>query len=87
MSQVNPDADDHDFVDPDWSDVQADPPDLEAEPATGSGHNLVGKTVSHSRFGIGKVEDVSGEGDDARLTIEFVQSGRKTVIRKYVKIL
>lgn len=88
MSQVDPNADNHDFVDPDWSDQELEPSVAADDSAPDEGsHDWVGKTVSHSRFGIGKVEEVSGDGDDARLTIEFVQSGRKTVIRKYVKIL
>ena len=48
---------------------------------------LVGSTVSHSRFGVGKVLDVSGSGDRARLTIDFATVGQKTVIRKFLKVL
>ncbi|MFB6374976.1 MAG: hypothetical protein ABEN55_18075, partial [Bradymonadaceae bacterium] len=49
--------------------------------------DLVGATVTHSRFGIGQVESVSGSGDNARLTIDFPTHGEETVVRKFVKIV
>lgn len=49
--------------------------------------SLVGATVSHSRFGVGEVCEVSGQGDRARLTVEFPAIGRKTVMRKFLKVL
>ncbi len=52
-----------------------------------SSSDLVGTTVSHSRFGPGKVVEVSGSGDKARLTIDFPAVGQKTIVRKFVKIL
>ena len=49
---------------------------------------LLGATVSHPRFGIGEVVSVSGSGDAARLSVEFVGLGEeKTVIRKFLKVL
>ncbi len=48
---------------------------------------LAGKTISHTRFGIGRVVGVSGSGDKAVLTINFPGKGEKTIIRKFVKVL
>ncbi|MBA2662545.1 MAG: UvrD-helicase domain-containing protein [Bradymonadaceae bacterium] len=51
-------------------------------------HNeLVGQTVTHTRFGIGTVSAVSGTGDEARLVIDFANGGEQTVIRRFVKVL
>ena len=46
-----------------------------------------GTTVSHSRFGVGEVLSISGDGDKARVTIDFPTVGEKKVIRKFLKIL
>ncbi len=49
---------------------------------------LIGKVVSHSRFGIGEVLSVSGTGDRAVLTIKFPMEVDDTeIIRKWVKVL
>lgn len=51
------------------------------------GKDLVGATVSHSKFGIGSVKAVSGTGELAKLTVRFPTSGEKKVIRKFLKVL
>ena len=63
----------------------------ENDDATDVGKNgdreLVGATVTHSRFGIGRVTAVSGDGDDAKLTIDFPGEGEQTIVRKFVQVL
>jgi DNA helicase II / ATP-dependent DNA helicase PcrA len=49
--------------------------------------SLVGKTVTHATFGIGKVLATSGEGDKAVITVNFPRAGEKKVIRKFLKVL
>ncbi len=49
--------------------------------------NLMGATVSHTRFGVGEVRGASGDGDKAILEIYFPGEGMKKIIRKYVKVL
>jgi DNA helicase II / ATP-dependent DNA helicase PcrA len=49
--------------------------------------NLEGSTVSHSKFGVGQVLRVSGEGDAARLVVDFPGFGEQTVLRKYLKVM
>ena len=80
----SPSADDFDQSPPEWDyfDVTEPEPVDEDRPS-----NLVGATVSHSRFGVGEVLAVSGDGDKARLTIDFPSVGPKKVIRKFLKIL
>lgn len=88
FSQVNPEADEAAFVDEGWEEQSGA---ASSGAGGGGGDNgddrLVGATVSHSRFGIGRIIAVSGSGDDAKLTIDFPQGGEQTVIRKWVKIL
>jgi DNA helicase-2/ATP-dependent DNA helicase PcrA len=61
----------------DWS-----PPDEPREKG-----ELLGATVSHSRFGVGEVRGCSGEGDKAILEIYFPREGIKKIIRRFVKVL
>lgn len=49
--------------------------------------DLMGATVSHSRFGVGEVRGVSGSGDKSILTIYFPKEGLKKIMRKFVKVL
>ena len=50
------------------------------------GHELIDTTVSHSKFGVGTVKSVDGEGEEALLRIHFPTSGEKTIVRRFVKI-
>ncbi len=47
---------------------------------------MPGMMVSHKIFGAGKIINVAGFGKNAKLTIMFRDSGKKTIIAKYVKI-
>jgi DNA helicase-2/ATP-dependent DNA helicase PcrA len=50
--------------------------------------SLVGATVMHARYGIGRVESVTGEGEQASLEIYFPEeSNRKTIKRSYVELV
>jgi DNA helicase-2/ATP-dependent DNA helicase PcrA len=71
-----------DYSDVDWS-VQDEGGGDKKEPE----RELHGATVSHSRFGVGEVREVSGQGDSAVLRIYFPTEGVRSVKRKYVKIL
>ena len=52
-----------------------------------SGEELVGHMVTHSRYGIGEVRAVSGEGDKASITVHFPTAGSKTIVRKFLKVI
>ena len=66
----------------DW-DLDADPDEIVGD----DDDPLVGKTVTHTRFGIGRVMAVSGQGDKAVVKINFPSGGEQKVVRKFLKIL
>ena len=44
---------------------------------------LVGARVRHSKYGIGTIIGVEGEGDDRRLTVSFQDFGAKKLVERY----
>ncbi len=50
-------------------------------------HNAlqVGMTIEHERFGIGKVLQMEGSGEDARAIVEFENSGTKKLLLKFAR--
>ena len=56
-----------------------------AIPATGLGGLQVGQTIAHERFGIGQVEKVEGEGDNAKATIHFQNAGTKQLLLRFAR--
>jgi DNA helicase-2/ATP-dependent DNA helicase PcrA len=84
-------ADDGDFdtsyAQIDYSEVDWSVQDEGSADAGEPDRELHGATVSHSRFGVGEVREVSGKGDSAVLRIYFPTEGVRSVKRKYVKIL
>ena len=46
----------------------------------------VGMTVSHSKFGIGKVQSVEGSGDSRKAVIFFNNVGQKQLMLKFAKL-
>ena len=45
----------------------------------------IGGKVKHKLFGNGKILNIDGQGDSAKLTIEFSGKISKMIIAKYVK--
>ncbi len=43
--------------------------------------------VEHIRFGKGKVIEISGNGDDAKAIINFEETGEKTLVLKFAKLM
>ena len=56
------------------------------KPAGGS-DDLVGKTVTHSKYGIGRIKAASGKDDRATITVLFPTHGEQKVVRRYLKVL
>ncbi|MGA0079698.1 MAG: ATP-dependent DNA helicase PcrA, partial [Candidatus Nanopelagicus sp.] len=46
----------------------------------------IGERVSHDTFGLGKVIEVSGEGDRAEATIDFGSFGHKRLLLRYAPV-
>ena len=47
----------------------------------------IGEKVEHKLFGKGKILNIDGLGDSAKLTIEFRGKDSKKIIAKYVKLV
>ena len=51
-----------------------------------SGDPLVGTRVRHSKFGVGTIIEVEGEGEDRRLTVSFQDYGPKKLLERYANL-
>jgi len=47
---------------------------------------LIGARVRHSKFGLGTIIEVEGEGDDRRLTVSFQDYGPKKLAERYANL-
>ena len=52
---------------------------------TSIGELSVGVTIEHQRFGIGKVLNLEGSGENAKATVEFRNAGTKQLLLKFAK--
>lgn len=50
------------------------------------GNLHVGDSVIHSKFGIGIINGLEGEGDNARVTVNFDECGLKKMVIKFAKL-
>jgi DNA helicase II / ATP-dependent DNA helicase PcrA len=58
-----------------------------ARPDTSADHDLrLGGTVAHQRFGIGTVVSLEGQGDNARVQVNFEQAGSKWLVLAYASL-
>ena len=47
---------------------------------------LIGTRVRHSKYGVGTIIEVEGEGEDRRLTVSFQDHGAKKLIERYANL-
>jgi DNA helicase-2/ATP-dependent DNA helicase PcrA len=47
---------------------------------------LVGTRVRHSKYGVGTIIEVEGEGEDRKLTVSFQDHGAKKLIERYANL-
>jgi DNA helicase II / ATP-dependent DNA helicase PcrA len=52
----------------------------------GSGDPLIGTRVRHSKFGIGTIIEVEGDGEDRKLTVSFQDHGPKKLLERYANL-
>jgi ATP-dependent DNA helicase UvrD/PcrA len=52
----------------------------------GSGDPLIGTRVRHSKFGLGTIIEVEGEGEERRLTVSFQDHGPKKLLERYANL-
>jgi DNA helicase II / ATP-dependent DNA helicase PcrA len=55
-------------------------------PARASANPLIGVRVRHSKYGVGTIIGVEGEGDDRKLTVSFQDYGAKKLIERYANL-
>jgi DNA helicase-2/ATP-dependent DNA helicase PcrA len=68
------------------SSYEGPPGNRSATQNRGRGDSLVGTRVRHSKFGLGTIIDVEGEGDDRRLTVSFQDHGPKKLLERYANL-
>jgi DNA helicase-2/ATP-dependent DNA helicase PcrA len=61
-------------------------PKLEVEPPTGKTGLKQGSRVRHPKYGEGTVFRREGEGDDAKITVQFQQHGVKKLVEKFAQL-
>ena len=49
-------------------------------------NSLVGTRVRHSKYGVGTIIEVEGEGEDRKLTVSFQDYGAKKLIERYANL-
>lgn len=53
--------------------------------SAGSGRLIEGAKIEHQRFGVGTVLKLEGSGENAKATVQFVNSGTKQLLLKFAK--
>ncbi len=57
-----------------------------SRPVRASSDPLVGTRVRHSKYGIGTIIGVEGDGDDRKLTVSFQDYGAKKLVERYANL-
>jgi ATP-dependent DNA helicase UvrD/PcrA len=57
-----------------------------AKPPRASKDPLIGTRVRHSKYGIGTIIEVEGEGEDRKLTVSFQDYGPKKLLERYANL-
>ena len=55
--------------------------------SAGSGKLVEGAKIEHQRFGVGTVLKLEGSGENAKATVQFVNSGTKQLLLKFAKFI
>jgi ATP-dependent DNA helicase UvrD/PcrA len=55
-------------------------------PRRGSSNPLIGARVRHSKYGVGTIIEIEGEGEDRKLTVSFQDYGAKKLVERYAKL-
>ena len=58
---------------------------LGSSSSAGSGRLVEGVKIEHQRFGVGTVLKLEGSGENAKATVQFVNSGTKQLLLKFAK--
>jgi DNA helicase II / ATP-dependent DNA helicase PcrA len=55
-------------------------------PRRGSSNPLIGARVRHSKYGVGTIIEIEGEGEDRKLTVSFQDYGAKKLVERYANL-
>ena len=55
-------------------------------PPRSSNDPLIGTRVRHSKYGVGTIIEVEGEGEDRKLTVSFQDYGAKKLVERYANL-
>jgi DNA helicase-2/ATP-dependent DNA helicase PcrA len=79
--------------DPDYAENQAYRPQRRrapyastSKPPRGTKDPLIGTRVRHSKYGVGTIIEVEGEGEDRKLTVSFQDYGAKKLVERYANL-
>jgi len=61
-------------------------PKVPVKQPTGSRGFRPGQRVRHPRYGEGTVYQREGEGEDAKITVQFLRFGLKKLVEKYAQL-
>ena len=56
------------------------------KPTRSSKDPLIGTRVRHSKYGLGTIIEIEGEGEDRKLTVSFQDYGAKKLIERYANL-
>ena len=57
-----------------------------SKPPRGSKDPLIGTRVRHSKYGLGTIIEIEGEGEDRKLTVSFQDYGAKKLVERYANL-
>jgi DNA helicase-2/ATP-dependent DNA helicase PcrA len=55
-------------------------------PPRSSSNPLIGARVRHSKYGVGTIIEIEGEGEDRKLTVSFQDYGAKKLVERYANL-
>ena len=58
---------------------------IQSSTVTSGSELIIGSVIRHDRFGIGKVSQLSGDGENKKATVEFENVGSKQLLLKFAK--
>jgi DNA helicase II / ATP-dependent DNA helicase PcrA len=56
------------------------------KPPRGSKDPLIGTRVRHSKYGVGTIIEIEGEGEERKLTVSFQNYGAKKLVERYANL-
>ena len=55
-------------------------------PPRSSSNPLIGARVRHSKYGVGTIIEIEGDGEERKLTVSFQDYGAKKLVERYANL-